>query len=317
MTPLISIVVPVYQVENYIANTIKSIVNQTYSSIEVILVNDGTKDKSIEIALTILDRAKVNYTLINQNNMGIAAARNTGIRYSKGKWVLMVDSDDVIAPDLLARSYEVSLKYNIGVVFCNYQIVSSKNIFKKSQVLDEDFAIEQNEILTRFLKRNLKLIVPGMLIKKEIIDLNRLWFNETIKYSSEQHFIWRLLFAMDKVVFIKDQLYNYLNRGGNSIMASSGIDKVLTGYAGMMRLEAEISEKQGIKKHILPRWVFASLKSSTHGMDFHNFSELSKKMDYTKYVKRLIFFPDIRISILSIIMAVNLKTFYRITKLME
>jgi glycosyltransferase involved in cell wall biosynthesis len=317
VTPLISIVVPVYQVENYIANTIKSIINQTYSSIEVILVNDGTKDKSIEIALTILDSGKVNYTLINQDNMGIAAARNTGIRNSKGKWILMVDSDDVIAPDLLARSFEVSLKYNIGVVFCNYQIVSFKNILKKSHVLDEDFVIEQNEILTRFLKRDLKLIVPGMLIKKELIDLNGLWFNETIKYSSEQHFIWRLLFAMDKVAFIKDQLYNYLNRGGNSIMASSGIDKVLTGYAGMKNLEAEISEKQGIKKHILPRWVFASLKSSTHGMDFHNFSELSKKMDYTKYIKRLIFFPDIRISILSIIMAVDLKTFYRITKLME
>lgn len=169
MVPLISIVVPIYQVENYIANTIKSIINQTYPCFEVVLVNDGTKDKSIEIALHLLDKAKVNYTLINQENMGIAGARNTGIRNSKGEWIISVDSDDVLAYDFLEKVYKVSQKYNIEVVFCNFQYVNLENIFKKSSYNNKDIIIDQNEILMSYLKHKIKLIVPGMLIKKSLL----------------------------------------------------------------------------------------------------------------------------------------------------
>ena len=315
MSPLISIIVPVYQVEDYISNTINSIINQTFSSFEVVLVNDGSKDKSIEIARELLVRAKVSHKIINQENLGIAAARNTGIRNSKGMWILMVDSDDVIAPNLLIRSYEVSLKYNLGVVFCNFQYVRLNNIFKKPSIENEESIVEQNEILFFFLKRRIKLIFPGLLIRKDLIETNELWFNESMKYNSEQHFIWKLLFITNKVVFIKDKLYNYLVRGGNSIMASADSNAVMSGYNAMKKLQAEIKGHQKIKRYILPRWVFGALKSSAGRMDFENFIELAKGTSYNRYLKYLIIFPDPCISFLSVIMAMNLRLFYKICRL--
>jgi glycosyltransferase involved in cell wall biosynthesis len=315
MSPLISIIVPVYQVEDFVANTINSIINQTFSSFEVVLVNDGSKDKSVEIARELLVSAKVSHKIINQENLGIAAARNTGIRNSTGKWILMVDSDDVIAPNLLIRSYEVSLKYNIGVVFCNFQYVRLNNIFKKSSIENEESIIWQDKILFFFLKRRIKLIFPGLLIRKDIIEANNLWFNESMKYNSEQYFIWKLLLITNKVVFIKDKLYNYLVRGGNSIMASADTNAVMSGFNAMKNLQAEIKGHQTIKRYILPRWVFGALKSSAGRMDFKNYFELAKRISYKSYLKYLIIFPDPFISVLSVIMAINLRLFYKICRL--
>jgi glycosyltransferase involved in cell wall biosynthesis len=314
MKPLISIIIPLYQVEEFIANAVNSIIKQTYTYIEVVLVNDGSTDKSAEIACKLLEQSNIKYTLINQENRGIASARNAGIRNSKGEWIMMVDSDDVIAPNLIERSYEVSVKYGLGIVFCNFQYVSFENISKKSIVENEDLVIQQNEILNLFLKRQIRLIFPGMLIRKDLIELNDFWLDETIKYGSEQHLIWKLLFRTNEVAYIKDQLYNYLVRGGNSIMASSSINAIITGFNSMERLQSEIIQNQKIKKFILPRWIFGALKTSAKRMDFQNFSELSLKMHYKKHMKNLKFFPDIRISILSTVMVINLRMFYLIIK---
>jgi glycosyltransferase involved in cell wall biosynthesis len=309
MTPIVSIIMPVYQVEDYIANSIKSVVNQTFSPYEVVLVSDGTKDKSIEIASTILDSAKVNYTSIKQDNRGVSAARNSGIRKSKAKWIVCVDPDDVIAPDFLERLYGVCIKYKTDVGFCNYQLVDYKNIFKKSTIKGEDVEIVQNKILVSYLKRQIRIIAPGLLIKKDFFERNNLWYDESIKYSEDLHFVWRVLLSAKRVAFVKDQLYNYLKRN-NSTMTSSEINKVLTGYDGMKKLETKISERGMIKTYILPRWIFAALNASTRMMDYDNFCELAKKMDYKRYIKQLLFFPDLRISILSILLAINLRLFY-------
>ena len=311
MAPLISIVIPIYQVEDYIANSIKSVINQTFSSYEVILVNDGSKDKSIEIALSLLDSSKVNYTLINQDNMGVSAARNSGIRKSKGKWIVCIDPDDLIAPNYLERLIGVSTKYNTNVIFCNYQIVDVKNIYKKSTIRGKDFEIDQNKILYSFLKRKIVAIAPGMQIKKEFLESNNLWYDEAIKYGEDQHLVWKVLLSANKVAFVKDQLYNYLGRP-NSTMTSSNIDKILTGYVGMKKLETEIMREGIIKKFVLPRWIFAALNASTRMMDYDNFYELANKLSYKKYIIKLLFFPDMRISILSIILLIDLRLFYRI-----
>lgn len=316
MTPLISIVVPVYQVEDYIANTIESVVNQSYPSFEVVLVNDGTKDRSIDIALPILNSSNVRYTLVNQDNKGLAAARNAGIRKSTGKWIICVDSDDIIAPEFLERLFEAGNKYSTDVVSCSFQSVDAKNIFKKPAIKGKNLILNRNEILISFLKRKFRIIAPGMLMKKEFLEKNNLWYDESIKYSEDQHFIWRVLLSANRVTLVKDQLYNYLNRD-NSIMTSSNIKKVLTGYIGFKQLEKEIKGFEVIKKYILPRWIFGALHASSLVMDFNSFNELADEMDYKMHCRRLLLFPDLRIVILSFLLLVNLRLFYRIVNLLK
>jgi glycosyltransferase involved in cell wall biosynthesis len=315
MSPTISIVMPVYQVEDYIANSLRSVVNQTFSSFEVVLVNDGSKDKSIDIAKSILENAKVKYTLVNQTNKGCAAARNAGIRNSEGDWIVCVDPDDIVASDFLERLYDACIKYKTDVSFCSWQPVDSKNVFKESARNSKDLEIGRDEILLSFLKRKIRVIMPGLLIKKELLENNNLQFDESIIYGDDQPFIWRVFVAATSVAYVKDKLYNYLRRT-NSIMTSSDIDDVVTGYLGVQKLQTEITDNNIVKKYILPRWVFGALNASTHMMNFDNFSELAKRLEYKKYMKQLLSFPDLRVSILSYLILVDLRLFYRIGNLL-
>ena len=92
----ISIIIPIYNVEDYIENTMISICNQNYKNFEVILVDDGSLDKSSEIATYILKKNNIDFTLVRQKNAGQGIARNTGFNLAKGQWVMFIDSDDTI-----------------------------------------------------------------------------------------------------------------------------------------------------------------------------------------------------------------------------
>ena len=311
MKPIISIVVPVYQVEKYIENLMISICNQSYKSFEVILVNDGTEDNSIEIAERILRSRNVNYLILNQENRGVSAARNVGIRNSNGEWIVCVDPDDVLYKDFLEILLNSCIIYNTCVAFGNYQIVSMNDLFREPQKIYTSTTIYQEDILYSFLLRKIKIISPSILVRKDIIVNNNLWYDEDIRFSEDQHFIWRLLLSVDKVAYNKTKIYNYYIRE-NSTMASSDKNKILTGYVGFVNLcnENYFENYPQIGKHVLNRWVIGALRSSTKIMKFKDFEDLAKKMNYKKHFKALLTFPDNKIKLLSILAILNLESFY-------
>ena len=112
--PAVSIIVPVYNVEKYLRECLDSILKQTFKDFELILIDDGSKDKSGEICD---EYAKLhsNITVAHQNNQGQAAARNNGVKISKSDWIMFVDSDDVIHPDLLQFLYKAAKESNSGM----------------------------------------------------------------------------------------------------------------------------------------------------------------------------------------------------------
>ena len=107
--PKFSIIIPVYNVEKYIGKCLDSVMNQTYHDYEVIVVNDGTKDSSMNIV------NNYDVKVINQKNQGLSAARNTGVKEAKGEYILFLDSDDSIEKDLL-KELNKSLKNNPDLV---------------------------------------------------------------------------------------------------------------------------------------------------------------------------------------------------------
>lgn len=112
----VSVVVPVYNVEAYIAETIESILRQTYVDLELIIVDDASQDRSIEICQQFKDpRIKI----IRQHNRGLAGARNTGIRHAKGEYIALLDSDDLWLPEKLETHVNhLNLNPNVGVSYC-------------------------------------------------------------------------------------------------------------------------------------------------------------------------------------------------------
>jgi len=316
MNPKISIIVPVYQVEKYIQNTINSIINQSFKDFEVILVNDGTRDKSIEVADKLLSKSKINYFIINQQNKGVSAARNEGIRQSNGEWVICIDSDDIIAKDFLHVLYHSCVEYNINLSIGNFQSVNEETMFKTSSYLNSSIILNQKKILELFLMRKIKIISPAMLMKKQFILDNNLFYNEKIRFSEDQHFIWKVLFKIKECSYNTTEIYNYLIRE-NSTMTASDIDKIMTGYYGFKSFLDNLNSKgyEKIVKFIFPRWILGALRASSKMLNYNDFKKLAYRMKYKENTKGLIDFPDVCTKVMYVIMLFNLRLFYFVNKI--
>ena len=108
--PSISVVIPLYNKENHIINTINSVLNQSYKNFELIVVNDGSTDNSLEIANKCLTNFE-NKKIINQKNRGLSGARNTGVYKSEGELVAFLDADDTWHPDFLKHIYDLYINF--------------------------------------------------------------------------------------------------------------------------------------------------------------------------------------------------------------
>lgn len=122
----VSIITPVYNVEECIERSIKSVMNQTCKDFELLLIDDGSKDKSIDIARGLLENSSINYKIITQKNSGVSAARNRGIKEASGEYITFLDSDDYIDHKFVERMYEKAEESKCEIVFCDYSEVDAK-----------------------------------------------------------------------------------------------------------------------------------------------------------------------------------------------
>ena len=134
--PLVSIILPVYNAQNHLARCIGSILNQTYKNIELIILNDGSKDHSLPVCEEF--RAKDSrIVLVDKENSGVSDTRNLGLKLAGGKYVQFVDSDDYIAPDYTARLVEAAEKTGADLVISPYTMVIPAGASKPEQVLEK------------------------------------------------------------------------------------------------------------------------------------------------------------------------------------
>ena len=127
MKELISIIVPVYNVEQYLDDCLISIINQTYKNIEIILIDDGSTDKSGKICDEYAKKDS-RIIVIHKENGGVSSARNAGLRIAKGAYIGFVDPDDWIAEDMYEVLYSNAKKYDADVSVCKYKIVKNNSI---------------------------------------------------------------------------------------------------------------------------------------------------------------------------------------------
>jgi len=209
---LISVIVPIYNVEKYLKKSIESIINQTYKNIEIILVNDGSNDSSKDICDYYREKDS-RIIVIYQENMGLSEARNTGIEISKGEYILLIDSDDFIDKNMISILYSELKQNNADISICKYQKVKeNEEISKKNS--DKRIIINSKKDLYENQEKDFDLytVVWNKLYKKDL-------FKE-IRYPSgkihEDLFVtYKLLYAAKKIVLIDEYLYAYVQRSGS------------------------------------------------------------------------------------------------------
>lgn len=206
MNNIVTVIVPIYNVEEYLEDCIKSIINQTYKNIEIILIDDGSTDESLDICKRYANNDK-RIIIIEQENFGVSCARNKGIEIAKGDYITFVDSDDWIEKGFIETLYNEAKEKEADVTMCGYNRVigqSKEKIYIKGekQCFDaNDYSIKVLNPQTGFGFCHMKLI------KRQCIDKVR--FNETLTVGEDALFNMQIAKNIDKAILLEKRLYNY------------------------------------------------------------------------------------------------------------
>ena len=174
----ISIIVPIYNAEKYLSKCINSLINQTKKEIEIILINDGSTDRSEEIINNYRDE-RIKY--FKNENQGIGKTRNFGVEKATGKYLMFVDSDDYLKEDACEILFKKAEKEKLDLVICNY--------YKVDEETDKKEIIEIKEFKNTKLKDNKELLLNvnlapwNKLYKRDLIKKNKIKFVENLKYE--------------------------------------------------------------------------------------------------------------------------------------
>lgn len=207
----VSIIVPIYNAEEYLEECLDSIINQTYQNIEIILINDGSKDNSGEICERYQNQDTRIITFHNDNH-GVSYSRNCGIKISSGQYILFVDCDDTIDETYVEKLMKPIKQQNYDLVLCEINI-KTKNIplfvrkKEKSGIFSEDFIYYLDLLKYPFVK----------LYKSEIIKKNGLIFNVNMSAGEDQLFNLQYFYFVETYKYIHQKLYNYIDRNPHSL----------------------------------------------------------------------------------------------------
>ena len=270
--PKYSIIIPVYNVEKYLRKCLDSVVKQTFKDYEIIIVNDGTKDNSMEIA------EKYDATIIYQENQGLSAARNTGVRHAKGEYLIFLDSDDFIEPHLL-EEIEKSMENQPDIV--RFQV---REVFEETKEMkdyhEEPFQRKNGvEAFSLICKYHYVEVACAYAIRKDYYLENHFEFCKGAIHED---------FGLIPLVIIKAQRvnsidyigYNYLQRKG-SITSSNDYEKTKKKVSDLYHHYEYLSEE--IDKTNLDSKVFKSFIANSLLLKISTL----KGKDYLEYKKRI------------------------------
>ena len=213
---LVSIVIPVYNVEKYVEKCLLSVINQTYKNLEIIVVNDGTKDNSLKIC-EMLKEKDARIKIINQENAGLSCARNTGIENASGEYICFVDSDDFLDKDFIDTLLSNALQNNVDICACDFWYIDESNK-KWSLKIKKDKKYSNMEALKDILldTQETEVMIWNKLYKLELFKKNNIRF-PVGKLHEDNYTTYKLYYFSNGVYFVNKKLYYYLQRN-DSIM---------------------------------------------------------------------------------------------------
>ncbi len=205
---LISVVMPAYNAKEYINDAIKSVLEQTYSSLELIIVDDCSTDETLDIIRGFAETDKRVRFYENDKNIGVAMTRNRGMSHASGEWVAFIDADDMWYPEKLERQLSLALSETADVIYCSYALVRGVD-----GVFIKDYIVPRGTDYKEMLKENV-MSASTVMLRREITE--KYLFGD--KFVHEDYVYWLSLVKSDfKCVGAADILSAYrVNRGSRS-----------------------------------------------------------------------------------------------------
>ncbi len=234
--PLISIIIPAYNVEPYIEKCVRSALEQTYPLIEVIVINDGSTDQT-PVILDNLAKQHSNLRIIHKNNEGVSAARNDGINATKSDYLIFVDGDDFIAPDYTA--YMMHLIQETDADFC----LSTKYFVRQNEAQTENESVKTysaEDATALMLSPDTIMYSPNKIFKKSFIEKNHLSFSKNLFYGEGLTFITDAAQVAEKVGIGNRKVYYYRRNNENSATTKFNIQKIKNGEKALLNIRQNL-----------------------------------------------------------------------------
>ena len=291
----VSVIVPVYKVEQYISKCLDSLVNQTLEDMEIIVVNDGSPDNSEKIIKDYAKKYK-NIKYLKKENGGLSSARNFGLKHATGEYIGFVDSDDYVDKRMYQMMYEKAIEASADLVVCDLNYVYEDK---------EEKAYSNIETDTTDIKSIMNNIYPAAwnkLYKKELFD-NEVYFKEGVWYEDVE-FIYRLLPYVNKIGVVHEHFYKYIQRE-NSIIRT--IDKRLYNYIDNWNGILEFYKKRDLYisyekelEYSYVRYLYATFIKQACKYDYENYLKAvdeaikNVKNSFPKYRKNKYFYKSLK-----------------------
>ena len=209
----ISVIVPIYNGEKFLPKCIESILNQTFKNFELLLINDGSKDSSLDICNKYLEKFPDKIKIFNNKNMGCSATRNFGIENSQGNYLLFIDSDDWIEKDMLEKMYQKALLEDSDVVISG--VIREDMVSSTTLIQNPTFEESAYFWLT---ENNLIPYIWNKLYKKSLIFNNNILFPVNIRLSEDMVFNIKTLLEAKKITVLSKAFYHYIIHGNNTVL---------------------------------------------------------------------------------------------------
>lgn len=248
---MISVVLPVFNREKFIEDCIISVLNQTYTDFELLVVDDGSEDSTVEIVEHLRNKDS-RIKLIKASHKGVSSARNLAIEHSKGEYIFFIDSDDYIHPDLLKILSAKMADKEINMVFCRYTQINEQKMKKiiYSSALPVNKKPHFEEFSEdKFMKMIIEEALPhigaigGRLFRKSAID--GILFNSQLIYTEDTAFIYEYALRKGKTAVCDEKLYYYIAHSDNSIKKWENNLKNFEPYVEAFYLLSEKEAKRG------------------------------------------------------------------------
>lgn len=292
----ISILIPIYNAEKYLESCLQSIISQSLEEIEIICVNDGSTDRSLEI-LKYYQKIDNRIIIINKKNNGASLARNTALKKARGEYCLNIDSDDWIEQGYLEDIYSKAKKENLDILITDYILYSTKlnkKEKKKDLNIDEEEIISGIQYLKLFFSNNFYGYTWNKLIKRELYFYYNITYNKNIFLLEDVEILGKLSYYAKRIGKLSKAYYNYrIGENNNSFKYTlKSLTDVRECFKSLEKFyekvgEEKIKEMVTRKKNIHLIGLFLSGKFD----EYPSFSKiLSEYLDEIKNDKFISFF---------------------------
>lgn len=290
MNDLITVMIPAYNAEKYIGRCIESLLKQTYKEIEILIVNDGSKDNTKSICEEYFQK-DTRVRLVNQENGGEGAARNTGLREAKGKYLSFVDADDYVKEDFIERLHTNLVKNNAGLAICGFKELKEDAVLNETSG-DITFMNQEKGMEMLLREDSFKGYVWNKIFDLDIIRQKKLSFDVSLAVWTDVLFVFQYMRHIDKIVFDPTPEYYYIyletsvsHGGGNNVIA---VEKSYSAIRAKEQMIDDIPDNYvNVKRQIAVRFVQSSLaviRNIGYSENPKNYNEFMDKSRH--YIKK-------------------------------